>query len=693
MRLAIGSKRKHSRLLALIILVSATLSACGQVRAANNPTTASSVAIQNTSFSGAGCNHAIYDVGRNYEIIQGMDGSISACLRVGALATGKYSVELYDIPLSKGQAAPSKGVVIPTSASSQPPVKITLTPGSGKPGTLAQVTGVLGSPLARQLHHANLCWDSCRGGLPYQGVTLKWISPTKFQTHLTVPDAPWLAGNPGKVVPLTSGNYSIGIQCLDTVKGCGLDGSQGSAKFHLTVGSNQTPWCKSEQNCAILSASPISAYPGDVVKITGYAPLLTVLGSNSPQLFELKVIKGSPKGPQIIQKPIAKVGSNSIYIGHALLNILPPQSFSTLGKFQPKILANSGISQITQDPSNPAGVDWCSAGLIQLAGPNGPQTISTASVNSVLQQLGYTLFTNNSPNCTSLAVVGTGSIPQLIAASFEAQPKMQSPQFANVALMTKDDGKSWVPIPVPAGASMNGFGGFRQNGNSLEALFSPSLSGSSYPSGSPVPLVEATSNSGTSWNEQSLACPSSGPCVTFGPYLAGNCAGGVGVHQSVLYSSDDGKTWSTPVWPKSIQACSPAQLIELPGNKVILVTTSSQNIVRISSNGGKTWKDLAVPLPKSSQRGYGIGPGQGGFQILPDGSLLLSDQISNGYKWELLNPSADKWCTLNNVSSQFIVSSVYQIGNKLWWLSAKPTGHTFSPQSTINSISLRNIHC
>ncbi len=685
--------RKHSLLFTIILLASVILSACGQAAAIKSPTKTSAVAIQNTSFSGAGCKHAIYDVGRNYEIIQEMNGSISACLRVGALASGKYSVELYDIPLLKGQTAPNKGVATPPSTRSQPPVKMTLAPESGKPGNLVQVTGILGSPLARQLHHANLCWDSCSGGLSYQGVTLKWLSPTKFQTHLTIPAAPWLAGNPAKVTPLTSDNYSIGIQCLDTAKGCGLGGSQGSAKFHLTVGSSQTPWCRSDQNCAILSASPNSAYPGDVIKITGFAPLLSVLGSNSPQLFELKVIKGAPKGPEIIQKPLAKVGSNSIYMGHALLNILPPQSFSSLGTFQPKVLANSGISQIAQDPSNPAGVDWCSAGLIQLAGPNGPQTISTASVNSDLQQLGYTLFAHNSPNCTSLAVVGTGSIPQLIAASFEAQPKMQSPQFANVALMTKDGGKSWVPIPVPAGASMNGFGGFRQNGNSLEALFSPSFSGSSYPSASPVPLVEATSNSGTSWKQQSLACPSSGPCVTFGPYLAGNCAGGVGVHQSVLYSSDDGKTWSTPIWPKSIQACSPAQLIELPSNKVLLVTTSSQFVARTSSNGGKTWKDLAVPLPKSSQSGYGIGPGQGGFQILPDGSLLLSAQISNGYNWQLLSPGTDKWCSFNNVSSQFIVSSVYQIGNKLWWLSAKPTGHTFSPQSTINSISLRNIHC
>ena len=143
MRLAIGSKRRYSRLLTLIILVSATLSACGQVTAAKNPTTTSTVAIQNTSFSGAGCDHAIFDVGRNYEIIQGMNGSISACLRVGALASGKYSVELYDIPLPKGQAAPNKGAATPPSTSSQPPVKLTLSPGSGKPGTVVQVTGSL----------------------------------------------------------------------------------------------------------------------------------------------------------------------------------------------------------------------------------------------------------------------------------------------------------------------------------------------------------------------------------------------------------------------------------------------------------------------------------------------------------------------------------------------------------------------
>lgn len=688
----ISSFRKVS--VVAIILGSTILSACAQAAARSGSTTTQPPAIRHTSFSGAGCKHAIYDVGRNYQIIQGMNGSVSACLRVDALAAGNYSVELYDIPL-KGPLVLKGGSALQTKDSGQPPVKVSLEPNSGKPGTVVKVIGSLSSPLTRQFQHANLCWDSCSAGLGYQGVSLKWLSRTKFQTHLTVPEAPWFIGNPAKVVPLKSGDYPIGIQCLDATRGCGLGGSQGTAEFHLSVSSSQASWCKSETDCAIISASPSTAYPGDVIRINGFAPLLSVIGSDSPQLFELKVVKGAAGGPEILERPLAKVGGDSICMGHALLNILASPRFSSLGRFQPKVLANSGLSQIVQDPSNHSRVDWCSAGLIQISGPGGPKTISTATVNSELRKLGYTLFDNNSPNCTSLEVIGSGTNPQLVAASFVAQPEMQSPQFANVALMTKNDGKSWLPVPVPKGGSMNGFGGFRVDGSSLEALFSPSFKDTSYPSGSPVPLVEATSNGGASWKEQPLACPASGPCVTFGAYLEGNCAGGVGVHQSVLYSSDHGKTWSTPVWPKSIQACSPAQLVEATSNKVLLVASSSQYIIRTSSNGGKNWRDIAIPSPDGSKGGYGVGPGPGGFQLLSGGALLLSDQISNGYHWQLLNPGSHEWCPLNNVMSQFSMSSINQIGNKLWWLEAQPVGNTsnYRRQSRIKGIALSSIHC
>ena len=103
-----------------------------------------------------------------------------------------------------------------------PPFELSLSPDTGVPGTTVTVSGTLTAPLTQRSDYGELCWDGCPDGLEYQGVDLRWTSPTTFQTTMVVPAAPWLKANPPRVAPLVSGTYSIGIHCLNEVKGCEL---------------------------------------------------------------------------------------------------------------------------------------------------------------------------------------------------------------------------------------------------------------------------------------------------------------------------------------------------------------------------------------------------------------------------------------------------------------------------------------
>ena len=52
-----------------------------------------------------------------------------------------------------------------------------------------------------------------------------------------------------------------------------------------------------------------------------------------------------------------------------------------------------------------------------------------------------------------------------------------APPFYLAALVTRDNGQTWAPIPVPHGSGPAGFGGFRYAGATLEAVFAASLQG------------------------------------------------------------------------------------------------------------------------------------------------------------------------------------------------------------------------
>ena len=58
-----------------------------------------------------------------------------------------------------------------------------------------------------------------------------------------------------------------------------------------------------------------------------------------------------------------------------------------------------------------------------------------------------------------------------VLAAFSVAPVQGAPPFYDVALTTRDGGRTWLPLPVPPGTAATGFGGFRYVSGGVEAVF------------------------------------------------------------------------------------------------------------------------------------------------------------------------------------------------------------------------------
>ncbi len=665
--------RGRNAMALLILLTALVLSSCGGPTGVGSSlkSTTTTQAAQYTSFTGAGCPVDSNPESAHQEISQSMNGAITACLRVGALSPGNYSVAIQAIGSAQGSQSVHSGSAGPASSGVGPPVELTLSPSFGKPGSKLEITGVISAPLARQASHAQICWDGCGTGLRYQGVPIKWVTSTKFTASIVVPAAPWMKIGEDKVTSLAGGSYKVSIACLTLARGCGLGGSEGSATYNLLTSSGSPTWCPSPTDCARLEPISGVALPGNVVKISGFAPLQSIIGSDHPYQFELKITPGIPPADEITFNPSSK-GVVMALIGHASLTVGSPPAFATLGKVSPSAPIFDGAVPISENPANPGQIVWCSQGQIGISGLNGNQGISTSEAGKVLVSLGYGLMGAALPNCDSVALADGGSVGKIVLASFSVAPKFQAPPFVDVALQTADGGNHWTPVPAPAGAQMSGFAGFRYLGSSLQALFT-SGSGATPTSGSSqsVPLVEMLKSGDTNWVPGTFQCPLQGPCVTFGPYVPGNCAMN-GSLQSLLHSTDNGSSWAQPEWPTEVQSCWPSELVPISIQTELLISSSSQYFVRESVDGGSSWKVVSLPAIPGATPGLGFSGTGAEIQMLANGSLLATGERGNRDGWDLLNPGSSSWCPVKGLPAGVQSSSKYapvrQLGDTLYWI-------------------------
>lgn len=600
------------------------------------------------------------------EIDQQMDGELSTCMQVGAVAAGQYTVALEQL-LAHGQV---DGAAPPTNGTPTPSVQLSLSPDTGVPGTTVTVSGTLTAPLSQRPDIGDLCWDGCPGGLEYEGVNLQWTSPMTFRTTMVVPAAPWLKANPARVAPLVSGSYSIGVQCLTLAKGCTTLGPQGTATFHLQVATGAAPsWCATQASCAELNVSPAVALPGAVVRVTGFVPLAAIIGADQPYAFQLQTRAGRASGPSVSFNTPNSKEAVFAELGSSALSVLAAPTFGSLKNTIVVDQISDGFAAVVADPADPTTHAWCDGSSVVVSSARGTRTVPTATASAALTRVGFPPYDSSHPGCDAIAFVddGAGGRPAALVVAFGVEPPDQDPMSAEVALATLDDGHSWTPVPAPPGAHPINFGDFRYQQGALLAMFNP---GSPSAPGLP-PLAETSRDGGRTWQPTQLRCPAAGACVTFGPFQSGNCAKGQAT-QALVTSADGGRTWTEPATPGWVRACAPAQLAATADGAVLLVDNMSEFTLRRSTDGGATWTDIAVPLLPEQQPGLGVGIGTDGITILPSGSLLATGQQDSGNDWLLLRPGANAWCRVTTPGSGVQGSgnsTITVIGDQLWWLT------------------------
>lgn len=632
------------------------------------------------------------------QVDQSLNGHLSGCVQVGNISAGRYVLTIEPLPTQP--VPPRKGTPPPVQPRTphEPAVKLSVSPGAGAPGTLVTVTGRLKRAVAHD-GQPDICWDGCVEGLQYGDPPVHWTSGRVFRIRLRVPAAPWIQGAPLHVARLVSGTYRIGVNCILTKEGCALAHAEGSVAFRLRV-THQPGWCRTAATCAALSATSGKVLPGGYVRVHGEAPLVSISGSAKPYLYGLTVRRGSRTGPEL-----SFPGHRLIHIGHAPLRVLAPPSFASIQHPAPATEVLGGLDAVGGDPADSGTVADCGQGTIVVVSAGTTSSFSTDKAASTIHQLGYASASSGTPSCVAVAPDGAA-----VVAAFPVEiAGAGGPPFYDVALVTFDRGQSWSALPTPHGSEPIGFGGFRDAGGDLEAVYAAteqprsSVSGPFGTAGTVTfptfdvarPLVERSDDGAVSWQSAS-ACPASGPCLTLGPYGVGNCAMGVAA-QDVLRSGDGGERFTVPRDVGGFQPCGEGTLERTAGGAELLVDGADTFPLLRSTDGGRTWDDISLPRPPGANHRDGQPVSPDGLTVLPDGGLLLSGGVDYRGGWELLEPGARAWCASagpdHALQHTMQASQLTVIGDEIWWQTVTGTGGPGTSPPALQHVALSSVRC
>jgi hypothetical protein len=475
-------------------------------------------------------------------------------------------------------------------------------------------------------------------------------------------------------------------------RGCGLGPPEGQTTVRLRARAAYT--CKTIPRCGQIDALAAPVSPGGVVELTGYSPLESIIGAKYPFAYQLtaSLTKQIPSGAAIEALHNGVKGLLELTVGPAPVKVLPAVAFSSLGPYRPLVELSAGDEPISANPVQAGYVGWCAEGYIGVQGPDGRRRVPvTGAIASIMTTGAY----EKSPvqQCDALALSQNG---QSIFAAFDVLPVNGEPMVAEVATFSSNGGRTWSPVPVPPGAKPTSFGGFRYAPGAVQALFSPP---SPPASSSGPPFTEEMSGADQHWERVPFACPATGPCITFGAHVLGNCAQGFG-NQPVIASTDGGRHWAATALPGpsglgQVLPCRPTTLVAVSPTTTLLVASNallpSTNPFDVFATTGmdRTWEVVALPqLP--AQPSTTVPPGPGDVVVLPGGALLAVDQ----QPWEQLAPGARSWCAVRAgpevVAGQFSVqSSFVVIGNELWW----ETSSGSQPTLTVHEVAAPAVSC
>lgn len=602
----------------------------------------------------------------------------------------------------------------PTQGASPTPggAWIQLVPDKASPGATIKIEGYLpGGPTQAEaqkdqsLDQITVCWQGCLNGLTEQAQTVTWSATDAghFETSFIVPAIPWLSDKGPQA--LEPGDYTIGIQCLGPdVQGCALEEAQASATFHLEGPVPQI--CQAGQPCASLNFTPAEASPGTMVQVQGWAPLVGMINGQAfgyslvlepiavnsmpiqvgqvQQSLDGKLTSGF-KVPQqlpsqgVLQpgsymialqaiRPSAKQGNQPPLVAATTFTVTGSLSWSSLQVGQPLLFqpsANLTTSDVSVDPGNPDRLAYCAPGEIKVSQDSGKNwsSISTAAVASTADASGYPLMSQNATNQSAcLSVALDAAHPDSYYAVFQAMDKQYgAPPVFFMGYVTQDAGKTWALIPVPDKLTAENFGGFWSNGQgTVQALYSSSAQG---PDQAPQVSVEQTTDGGQKWSAGELACPSSGPCIRWGPAPGSIPGMGSPLPQFIYVSPDGGKTWNSTGLSVELRTQGPHELVAFSDQLAVVLSGSGDYPVQVTQDGGITWQATSLPTLPQPSDGEPLYPG---LQSLADGSLLAQPFNTSGF---LLNPGSTTWCQLSSSNLSSTTVLLQASGQQVFWLT------------------------
>jgi hypothetical protein len=610
----------------------------------------------------------------NLGVTQSPEGRFSACLRVGNIAAGAYQI----VARGNGKSGLRSGAAVSTAGAS-----ISLTPSSGPPGTKVKISGfipgVTGALPADD--HAELCWAGCDGLTGFVPVQWSTSQPGHFTSEFAVPAAPWYSSN--GVVPLRPGRYSVAFPCLPaTIQKPNGECQSGQLATTFDLLGPASAMCLSGSPCASLRATPDAAAPGQVVAVDGWAPLT---GLADTSFLAVGLEGGASNEKPGYQSAVPVVASTAFTVASA-------RAWAGLPALHPLSVLRTGPATIAVDPRNPSRFAYCADGAVEITANAGAtwSAISLAGVHTASASTNYPIpnsyAANSHPTCDGLAL--DGRYAGTIYAVFDSVPRNSSPPpFYFVAYVSRNNGRTWQPVPVPSGSETGRFGGFRVDASAAQALFWKS-DGTMAPADQSSFIVQETADGGASWHRGALRCPSSGPCLNLGPQDNGRCMA-VGEWQTIELSADHGSSWTSSGWPGRLSACSTSELIGLSDGGIAALDGMSQFPLTLSSGGDVNWESIALPAAPDNA-------GLGGccdsvLQILSDGRLLLT----NGSSWYLLSTGAATWCVAHGAPSTqgtFQASAPTVVRDRLWWIESNRNGPG-EFVSRARSVALAAVHC
>ncbi len=597
---------------------------------------------------------------------QSLDGSYAGCFRVPALPGTSTVVTLQtDISIPPPTGGPT--TVAPPTPVGAP--ALTLSSRVTAPGASVVITGHYAHhrPTALQRRgatFATLCWNGC-DALQEQGVAVHWSSPATFHVTLVVPDAAWLVTREGRVAvhPLVSGRYQVGVQCLIVTPGCAAGPPDASVTLALRAPAPTR--CVAGRRCATMTLSAAVARIGDRVLVRGWAPLQSIIGE--PFGYSLSVTTGSARRhyPPLTVAPLAKGGASVVEVAPTTMRLAPSPTWAALGRIRDASSTFSGPSAVSPAPSSSL-VAWCQSSGIVITGAPTAVLVPTTGAGAALRGSGLHGLERPDAPASCATVQLDPQRATTVYAGFATGHGPSIPPEYLAPLYTTNGGGTWHTVPIPAGASIEDFGGFATRGRSVAALF---IGAGGYPRvDNPVGTVdglvrtEVTSNAGATWAASTLGCPASGPCVTFGPFPWGNCNMS-NAFQALLLgpprTTAAGVRWTTSSWVSSVDSCYPQQLVVSSSHEMFLLDPSSQYPLQEATTSGRVWFDVTLPALAAAHYGVDSVPTTNSLVLAPDGSLFAVVTTPSQLSQALfrLGPGASSWCRIPRVLGPSIATS------------------------------------